>query len=560
MKNASFLKLLFLAVFAFHGLLSDAQSAQEIKRSISKHKSNASLYLALGRYYQNNNQEAKAKEQYHQAIKHLVAEVDSVLSLGGQFVNFGLYTEALAAYSQGNELLPGGYPFSIEKAEVYGKMGDDEGMINAYLDVLELGASYLNAVQNALQLGFDTPKELERNKVIKSQLVKRIQNKPDQIIFEQLLVYILMQQHDYEAALKYEKALDNRLAKGGAELFAFATICSQNKAFNTAAKALQYIVDNGAEGNYFVPARIALLENQYKAIAEQSKPTSDELLLLEKHFEQELPNLGPTSLTLPLYTNYAHLEAFFLHRPDKGDSILTTVLMGVNLKKEQVAAAKLELGDIQLLSGKIWDASLTYSQIEKAFKYDVIGQEAKLRNARLAYYTNDFKWALAQLNVLKASTSKLISNDAMYLSVLITDNIGWDSVTVPLEIYARAELLAFQNSDSLAQLALDSVIALYPNHPLTEYVAFLKADVAIRSGHCLLAESNLYRLTTGASIKVLFPDKALFKLGLLHETCLQDKLKAMQDYHDLLLQFPNSIYVNEARKHFRNLRGDNTSP
>ena len=369
-----------------------------------------------------------------------------------------------------------------------------------------------------------------------------------------------MQQHDYEAALKYEKALDNRLAKGGAELFAFATICSQNKAFNTAAKALQYIVDNGAEGNYFVPARIALLENQYKAIAEQSKPTSDELLLLEKHFEQELPNLGPTSLTLPLYTNYAHLEAFFLHRPDKGDSILTTVLMGVNLKKEQVAAAKLELGDIQLLSGKIWDASLTYSQIEKAFKYDVIGQEAKLRNARLAYYTNDFKWALAQLNVLKASTSKLISNDAMYLSVLITDNIGWDSVTVPLEIYARAELLAFQNSDSLAQLALDSVIALYPNHPLTEYVAFLKADVAIRSGHCLLAESNLYRLTTGASIKVLFPDKALFKLGLLHETCLQDKLKAMQDYHDLLLQFPNSIYVNEARKHFRNLRGDNTSP
>ena len=143
--------------------------------------------------------------------------------------------------------------------------------------------------------------------------------------------------------------------------------------------------------------------------------------------------------------------------------------------------------------------------------------------------------------------------------MLISDNTGWDSIVQPLEIYARAELLAFQNKDSLALIALDSIGQLFPYHALNEYVGFLQADLTIKAGHYTQAEVYLKELI-GGKIQPLFPDKALYKLGQLNETFLHQQEQAMNYFHDLLQQFPNSIYINEARKHFRNLRGDNSNP
>jgi len=534
-------------------------AGQDLKKKIAKNKGSAVLYAELGHWYELNNQAAKAPGQYKAALKHLSADVDSVLALGAKFLSFGLYDWANATYDHGNELLHGSYPFSMEKAEVFNRKGDFVGMINAYLDVLELGESYLASIQNALQLSFAGAKDLERNQVIKSQLIKRIQSKPEKIVFEQLLVYILLQQHEYAPALIHVKALDSRLQMNGSELLGFAKICTQNQAFQVAGKALQEVIDKGADGPYYLPAKVAFLENAYTGLMASIHPDRKELMQLDANFAKELPIIGNLNLTLPLYIDYAHLKAFYLQLPEQAETILEEVLETPNMNRDQSAQAKLELGDIQLLNEKIWDASLTYSQVEKAFKYDVIGQEAKLRNARLAFYTNDFKWALAQANVLKASTTKLIANDAMALSVLISDNTGWDSIVQPLEIYARAELLAFQNKDSLAMLGLDSIGQLFPYHALNEYVGFLQADLAIKAGHYNQADSYLKGLI-GGKIQPLFPDKALYKLGQLNEILLHQPEQAMNYFHDLLQQFPNSIYINEARKHFRNLRGDNSNP
>ena len=549
----------FLGTYLLCLCLVNFTVGQDLKKRIAKNKGSAVLYAELGHWYELNNQTAKAPAQYKAAIKHLSADVDSILALGAKFLSFGLYDWANAAYDHGNELLHGSYPFSMEKAEVFNRKGDFVGMINAYLDVLELGETYLASIQNALQLSFANAKDLERNQVIKSQLIKRIQSKPEKIVFEQLLVYILLQQHEYAPALIHVKALDNRLQMNGSELLGFAKICTQNQAYQVASKALQEVIDKGAESPYYIPAKVAILENAYTGLMALIQPSRKELMQLDADFSKELPMIGNLNLTLPLYIDYAHLKAFYLQLPEQGESILEEVLETPNLNHEQSAHAKLELGDIQLLNGKIWDASLTYSQVEKAFKYDVIGQEAKLRNARLAFYTNDFKWALAQANVLKASTTKLIANDAMALSVLISDNTGWDSIVQPLEIYARAELLAFQNKDSLAMLGLDSIGQLFPYHALNEYVGFLQADLAIKAGHYTQAEVYLKELI-GGKIQPLFPDKALYKLGQLNETFLHQQEQAMNYFHDLLQQFPNSIYINEARKHFRNLRGDNSNP
>src|SRR5690606_751148 len=138
----------------------------------------------------------------------------------------------------------------------------------------------------------------------------------------------------------------------------------------------------------------------------------------------------------------------------------------------------LQLGDYFVLQGKVWDASLTYSQVDKAFKEDMLGEEARFRDAKLAYYRGDFEWANLQSSVLKASTSELIANDALYLSVLITENIPPDSNYVPLERFAYADLMVFVNKYDEAERILDSISKAFPKHPLADDIMMQRAKIA----------------------------------------------------------------------------------
>src|SRR5690606_27872055 len=105
------------------------------------------------------------------------------------------------------------------------------------------------------------------------------------------------------------------------------------------------------------------------------------------------------------------------------------------------AQLKLDLANLYVTENQPWEAALLYGQVEKAFPDHPIGQDAKFKNARLSFFSGDFNWAKAQLDVLKASTSQLIANDALDLSLLIQDELAVDSNGHALKIYARAMLL-----------------------------------------------------------------------------------------------------------------------
>jgi TolA-binding protein len=54
----------------------------------------------------------------------------------------------------------------------------------------------------------------------------------------------------------------------------------------------------------------------------------------------------------------------------------------------------------------------------------------------------------------------------------------------------------------------------------------------------------------------IFGDDALFKLADLYENQFKNFDKAKELYQQLLIKYPGSLYVVEARKRFRKLRGD----
>jgi len=536
--------------------LKDFKKAEKVaKKQIKQNPNDLQYAVDLGVVYQKSDQPEKAKKEFEKAIKQLQPDQDQILKLADAFVKIKEYDYAIETYKKGRKLFQGIYPFNFELAEVYYQKGDVTSMINEYLDALEISDSYIQSVQNALQTSFGNDADNKKNEILKTELLKRIQNDPDKSIFSELLIWMQIQQRDYEGAFIQIRALDKRNKEDGTRMMSFAQACVENESYDLAEKAYQYVITKGNNNYYYQFAKMDLINVSYKKITVQNNYTQNDLVELEKNFKTLIDEFGKTTNTIPVLKNMAHLQAFYMNKTGDAMNLLEEIIDMPAIQPLTKAECKLELGDILLMKGDVWEASLKYSQVEKAFKYDPIGQEAKFRNAKISYYTGDFKWAQAQLDVLKGATSKLISNDAMALSLVISDNLAVDTNTTPLLMFARAELLSFQNKDDEAVTELDSISRIYPNHALADDILYKKSEIMIKHGKYEDAGKYLEELIAKYSNDIL-ADDALFKLAELNETKFHNTDKAKELYEKLLTDFPGSLYTVEARKRFRRLRGD----
>ena len=525
-----------------------------IKKQIKRNPERPDLFIDLGTVYERAEDSGKAKNTWELAIKSIKHD-DQVLIVAKAFIAIKQYDYAIATYLRGRKMSENDYPFSFELADVYAIKGDKMAMINEYLDVLESQDSYIQSVQNSLQTSFGNEADTKQNELLKAELLKRIAKNPDKTILSELLIWMQIQQKDFEGAFIQAKALDKRKKEDGNRIMNLAKLCTQNESYDVAVKAYQYVISKGSDNFFYANARMELLDVSYQKIVLKGNYNLIDLTELEKNYQITITELGKSANTAPLLKKLAHLQAFYLNKPADAITLLEEAIALPQLALPIQAECKLELADILLMTGDIWEASLRYSQVEKSFKYDAIGQEAKFRNARISYYTGDFMWAQAQLDVLKGATAKLIANDAMDLSLLISDALAIDTNIAPLMIFSRADLLAFQNKDEQAKITLDSINTLFPNHALADDILYRKAQIELKHGRYTEAAAYYDTIVKNYGDDIL-ADDALFKLAGLNENQFKNLEKAKELYQQLLIKYPGSLYVVEARKRFRKLRGD----
>jgi tetratricopeptide (TPR) repeat protein len=257
---------------------------------------------------------------------------------------------------------------------------------------------------------------------------------------------------------------------------------------------------------------------------------------------------------MDLVRGYALLLAFNFDNTKQAKEELKKALAQSRAKDTELAKCKITLADIYIKENKIWEAVLLYGQVNHDFKEDVIGHEAKLKAAKAYFYGGDFEWAKTQLDVLKASTTKLIANDALKLSVLISDNLGLDTATAPLKIYAKADLYNYQNNDSLAYAYYDSILKYFPeNTTLLDDVYFMQAKIHSKNKKWTEAIERYQKVIEYGD---LLKDDALYKMGIIYQDILKEPDRASSCFEEIILKHEDSFFAFEARKRFRILRGD----
>ncbi len=532
------------------------RAEREIKSQMEAQPDDFSMLVTLGNVQERIGNFEAAQVSYKTAIERVPGRLDAITRLGNAFLSQAKYDEAIETYEKGEKLLNTPGVFSFQLADLYKRNGDIPKMIGQYLYSLQTSPDRLPSIESLLQRSLE---EKDYPELI-AQLYVFIQDYPETDYFPELLGWAFIQQKDYSKAMRQAKALDKRMGENGLRVYRLAQIAGNDRDYATAIDGYEYILSTQPEGSaYYMEAKRASLATQRKQITDNYQYTIDQLRVLEKKYDAFLSVQGINASTALIASELAMLEALYINDLPRAITILEEVVHLPGINPYIQANAKLDLGDYYLMSGEVWEATLLYSQVDKAFVEDLIGQDARFRNAKLSYYNGDFEWAQTQFDILKTSTSKLIANDALDLSIFIMDNLGLDSNAHALSEFAKAELLIFQNKLDSAIQKLTILGNLYPEHGLQDDILYLKAKLYERKRDYAEAET-IYKQIVEEYPHEIRADNSLYYLAQLYEHPLHDPDKAKACYEKLFMEYTDSTFAIDARKRFRELRGDFDAP
>jgi predicted Zn-dependent protease len=506
-------------------------------------RDNPFLHIDLGNLYEKEKKEAKSKEEFDHMLQMVNGDDMVTQRLAKAFSDAGRDDYAILAYERTVQILGNPYVYSGQLAGLYAKTGN----IDKAMDVLLSGnpGQYVN-VENAKTILLEIlGDDAEKLRLAQKALVRKINEQPENNYFAEILTWIYTQKNDWDGALIQMEAIDARNRETGKHLMDFARVAATAKQYTIAEKAYDDIIEKGNDVPYYITAKSERLTITLSQIKNNPDYKPEDVANLAALYDSFL-TAYPKYYGMQTGSDYATLLAEYGNDAKGAIAVLKRGLADPDIKREMAGQFKLQLGDYQVLIGKLWDASLTYSQVDKEFKQSPLGEDAWFRNCKLAYYRGDFELAQYQLTILKGATTELIANDALYLSVLITENVE-DSDIVPLQRFAYAGLLLFQNKDKDAETLLDSITKAYPKHPLNDDILMLRAEMAVKHHDYTKAIDYLKKIKELYGEDVL-GDDAVFKIAEIYQDNLHQNALAKQYYEQLIIDYPGSTYVQTARQ------------
>ncbi|NNE26713.1 MAG: tetratricopeptide repeat protein, partial [Saprospiraceae bacterium] len=406
--------------------LDDFEGATKaIQKEIDRDPTQMQLYVSYGNILERQYKPHEADLQYAKAIENIPPNVSVINNLGNAFTRLTKYEMAIEAFERGGKLLGDDYLFAYNLAGLYKRIGDTPNMIKYYIKATAKNPGQVDRYITILQRNLTEEGDLDE---LRSQLYPMIQEEPNNPVYPELLEWVFIEKKDYYRALRQARSLDRKYNEGGARVMKIGNIAYYDGDYETAIKAFEYVTqDKGLNNSLYVEAKRAILKSKRNKVTMDYDYDLADLDTLVIEYENFINEFGINPQTEHLVKEYADFLAVYKNDLDKAIEVLDQLVSISSINRYVKANSKIALADYYLMKSEIWEATLLYSQVEKDFKEEYLGEVARFKNAKLSYYAGNFEWAQAQFDILKAATSRLIANDAIDLSVFIMDNMGLDT-------------------------------------------------------------------------------------------------------------------------------------
>lgn len=495
----------------------------------------------------------EADDLVEEIMEKIADQPSRAYMYGKIFQDKGYPRLALEAYQKAEEKNPR-LNLDYQKALLYGELGELENMYRMYVAMVEKSPNYLNTVKILLSRAITESETTDELEFLKRELIKRIQAGGPSALNE-MLIHVYVQEKNFRGAFTQLKALEKQGVASPGELMRLARVAKQNEEFSLALRIFEYVARKGKEDLFYRSAILGYLDAAYQELQVKPEVSREEWQDLVDTYQKYRPEFKGDVGIAELHSALAEVYAYRLGQTDTAERLLRSLFEMGYLNPEDKARAQVQLADLLLYTGNRWDAIIYYGRAEKAFEQSPIGQEAKFKRAKAAYYVGDFQWAQGIFDVLKESTSKQIANDAMQYSLLINDNIGLDTTTDAMEVFAQADLYNYQGQLDSALYLLERMEVGFGGHNILDEALLLKGDIFYKKKEYPSAEAAWTKIIE-AHAKDILADDALYRLANMKLEIMGEREKAMELYQKLFTEHIDSFYASDARKKFRELRGD----
>lgn len=450
---------------------------------------------------------------------------------------------------QNNQNIP--HKYGIQLARAYLFNGEKNKML---IELLNWGLinGNIDYIRNNISDNFKSDDEI---KLLEKTLFSLIQQKPNEVFYNEMLIWFYTYQKDFKKAFLYSKGLDKRLKLNGQNLLDLGLLAFNNENYLISRDIFSYLTTEYANTPLFQIATYWLIQSKEKVLKNTFPIKKEEIISLRNEYESLRASIVQSAISFDITRNLALLEAFYLDNKDKAIVLLEELITNPQISVLLQDQCKIDLADIYLLNNEPWESSLLYMQVEKSQKENTLAETAKLKNAKLFYYQSEFDLAKEILDILKKATTREISNDAIKLALHIQENVGEDSTSVPLQSFANAELLLFQNKFLEADKLLDSLYTVSKDLPIADDILWMRSEIALKLGNYIQSVQLLEEIVQNYDFDTLVDD-ALYQAAMIEVSYLNNPEKGVRYYEKIIFEFPGSIFSVDARKKVRELRGD----
>lgn len=504
------------------------------------------FFIELGRNYLIDNKPDEAQTYFKAAITAIDENPRITYTVANTFERHNLLDLAIEAYEKGMALDPQ-QNFNHQLANIYGEQGNLEKMFESYLTLIETNPSFMVSAQRTFSRYVTEDPNNEANDLLRKALLRRSQNNPD-LFYNQLLSWLFVQQKQYDRAFTQEKAIYRRTFEGINEILDLAYIAMDDQNYPIAREILNFVVENTTSETSRLQAFQNLMVIDVQTATQANYPE------IQIKYENLINMYKADGRTFELQLDYNKFLAFKTDQKSLAIDNLR-LLSDETLSRYQEARVLMLLADILVNDEKFNQALIYYSQVQNKLKNDPIAQEARFKVARTSYFKGDFAWAQTQLDILKTSTSQLIANDAMELSLLISDNSLEDTLQTALKKYARADLLDLQGKHNEAIAILDDILSNHRGESIEDEALLKQARIFEKTKEYEKAIANYLKIIEVHKNDIL-ADNAYYYLAELYNKTLNQPEKAKEFYEQIIFNHQDSIFFVEARKQYRSIRGD----
>jgi predicted Zn-dependent protease len=380
-----------------------------------------------------------------------------------------------------------------------------------------------------------------------------------------LLQWLYIEGHDFDHAYETASAIDRLTTANGAQMLQFADRASHEKAYTIAERAYR-----AALGNGLTPAaKASAMYGLAFALKESALPPDTSRSPWDVG-ENRVPESGLTTRAIDAFNNVVaafpgsdfaarSLYQIGLMRMSRSDlkgaqSAFNDAILAKPTAQGFRYTIALSLGESYMQQGDTLRARTEYQSVAAA--PDATSEqtdEAAFHLAEIEFYGNHIDAASQLLDAMSVNLKADFANDALDLKSFLTENAGANDA---LAAYAKAEFLARQRRYSEAVAQFENVVARFPKSLLVD-------DALLRAGQ-LLATAGLFQQSAATyqnlidNFKDRSPllDRAQYWMARVYDRGIRDAGRAISAYEGLLMNYPNSIFADEARKRIRVLRGE----